>query len=654
MPRNLLNKIVISSLVTAALLCADALEFAPMQIESAPLKSNELDAPESVEIFTGEQIRAAHALSLYAFINTHSSVFALPSYGNPVTQKLDLHGYGIGDGYQNIVITLNGRRLNNVDLVPQLLSAIAPDAIERIEIIKGSGIVTGGDGANAGAIHITTRQDDGASVMAYAGFYSTFGGALQAAHVDNDYRLSASGEVFRTAGTRHINALMDRDEQKLGNGRVDLAVMPFDALELRLGAMASRSDVTYGGHLTQDEYDDQPSQPGSTNFGATRQEYDSDAYDAGITYTPTSQLSLNVDAFKEKKKQYYVTYLTTAHYEYDSLRASADYNDDAVSATLGTQFFDGKRQQGATAFAARNETTKQNLAGYVQAQYRNGGHTLKGGYRYEKVDYDYASPGKSLNENHTLHGAEAGYNYQYDNKQSVFASYQRGFQAPGIDRFFAPDFSTTPAGSKFNGFIQPMKTNTFTLGYNRFTDVYRFKISAYYVDLQNEIYYYADPAFIASVNTNIDRSHKWGIDLYDKWMITDQFHAMLNYNYVDAVIDEEKQNGEDFKNKKLPGVANHTVKASLMFFPSKAFSVTFTQLYRSRSYAMNDFGNRFAQRQQEIASTDVGANYERDNYALFFKINNLTNRANGLWISDDVIYPVNFTTTATAGLKLVF
>jgi len=82
----------------------------------------------------------------------------MPTFGSPFTQKLDMRGYGIGNGYQNIVIRVNGRKLNNVDMVPQLLSSISPNQIEKIEIIKSSGIVEGGDGANAGVINIITKK----------------------------------------------------------------------------------------------------------------------------------------------------------------------------------------------------------------------------------------------------------------------------------------------------------------------------------------------------------------------------------------------------------------------------------------------------------------------------------------------------------------
>ena len=45
---------------------------------------------------------------------------------------------------------------------------------------------------------------------------------------------------------------------------------------------------------------------------------------------------------------------------------------------------------------------------------------------------------------------------------------------------------------------------------------HKLKLSAYYADLRNEIYYHAS----SWTNTNIDQSHKYGIDLSDQWLIS--------------------------------------------------------------------------------------------------------------------------------------
>ena len=58
-----------------------------------------------------------------------------------------------------LVVTLNGRRLNNIDTAGPEIAGVNINDIERIEITKGSGSVIYGDSAMAGAIHFYTKKN---------------------------------------------------------------------------------------------------------------------------------------------------------------------------------------------------------------------------------------------------------------------------------------------------------------------------------------------------------------------------------------------------------------------------------------------------------------------------------------------------------------
>lgn len=109
-------------------------------------------------------------------------------------------------------------------------------------------------------------------------------------------------------------------------------------------------------------------------------------------------------------------------------------------------------------------------------------HSFKAGYRYENVSYAYSDIAQNLKDDNALNGVELGYNYMLDTQKSIFFNYAHAYQAPDVDRFFS-------YGGAFNGFINPMTSDSFTLGYNHITAVNKFKISAYYVDLTDEINY---------------------------------------------------------------------------------------------------------------------------------------------------------------------
>ena len=646
-----MKKKILLSLLASTILVAQDIELKPLQITSTAIQTDELKSTDAVEIYTSEDIQKAHVQNIYEFLNQQTSVIAMPSYGNPFSQKLDMRGYGIEDGYQNIIVTLDGRKINNIDMIAPLLGSISPSSIEKIEIIKSGGIVIGGDGANAGVINITTKKNNDKELSIYGGSYKTLGGAFYLGHGDEKLSLSASGEAQKSDGIRHINSSTERDEKKLSTVAFNAAYLPIDKVELRAGAATAQVDVIYASYLTLDEYNEDVKQAGATNWGATEQKFDTDAINAGVSYYANQKLSLHADARHEEKRSTYITYSSIADYDYDSAKMSVDFKDDFFSISFGVDMFEGKRDSHANSYAIANETTKENLASFVMSNFNFGNHSIKAGARIEKIEYGYDDALSNLKDDYSLLGSELGYNYALDKKSSVFLNYAHAYQAPDIDRFFNKDWL---GNVSFNGFIDPMKTDSFTLGYNNITSKNKFKISLFYIDLEDEIYYYADPSYISSKNTNIDKSHKYGFDVYDKFIISDIFNLALNYNYVKAKIDEEIQNGKNYAGKNLPGVSNHNAKATLSYLPTSSIAFALTQSYRSKAYAANDFENNFAQKQDAYTSTDISATYTKDTLELFAKINNLFNQKNGLWVEDNAIYPVDFTTTAMAGLKLKF
>jgi iron complex outermembrane receptor protein len=639
------TKKILLSLLASTILVAQNIELKPLDVTSTAIKTDELKSTDAVEIYSAKDIEDAHVQNLYEFLNQQTSVITMPSYGNPFTQRLDMRGYGITDGYQNIVVTIDGRKINNIDMVPPLLSAISPASIERLEIVKSSGIVTSGDGANAGAINIITKKKSAKEISLYMGTHGTASGSFYLGHSDEKLSISAGGEAQKSNGVRNINSSGDKDENSLKSGVFNLSYTPLNELELRAGASFARADVIYGGYLSLDEYNSDPKQAGATNWGATEQEFDTDALSGGLSYYINDKISFDFDANREEKRSNYITYASIADYVYNSAKAAFNYEGKNIAVVAGVDVFEGER----TAYG--NKTNKDNIAGFVIGNFSFENHSIKAGVRVEEVSYKYEDTTSSLKDDHSLYGVELGYNYAFDAQKSVFANYAHAYQAPDIDRFFNKDWF---GNVSFNGFIKPMKTDSFTIGFNYIRPNNKLKISLFYIDLKDEIYYYADPTYVNSKNTNIDKSYKYGLDIYDKWLVSDKFNIVLNYNYVQAKIDKEAENGEEYSGNDLPGVSDHNIKATLSYLPNKNTTLALSQVYRSEAYAANDFNNDFAQKQNAYKSTDISLTYTKDSLELFAKINNLFNQKNGLWIEDDAIYPLNFATTAVAGFKLRF
>lgn len=600
-------------------------------------------APYASEVHTRLMIEASGATTLYDYLSQHTSVNVMPSYGNRYTPLLDMRGYGTSSGYQNIVVTLDGRRLNNIDGMPQLLGAIPLTDIDRIEITKGSGSVMFGDGATAGTIQIYTRPHTGTSIEASLGNSGGRGVSATAGLRKDVISLSASADYAGLDGYSEPDITGQRDSSSNRTWRGSLELRPVDHLKLNLDGSSTRIDTRYVGYLSQAQFDADPAQNGGKTY--THQMLDSDQWGLGVAAELASGWKLTAKHNREDKRSLYSSGWG-ANYDYNSDDLALQYQGGALDATAGVQTFDGTRVGSA------DHTRKNNTGWYAQARYRLGETTLSAGARAEDVAYTYTpDAGAMLKANHKLNAWDIGVNQRLDERLSLFANYNRAFQAPDIDRFFSGvyDANWNLVGMEFNSFISPAISHTVNLGLNHVTAANRLKLTLFRANLDDEIYF--DPATYN--NTNLDKTHKYGLELQDSWRATETLSATLNYAYTRAIIDQASQDSA-YNGKDLPGVPRHGATLGLGWQATSAAHLQITHTWRSSAYAVDDFANNFAQRQAAFQSTDVAFRYRHNNLEWFATVDNLFERKNGLWIQDNVIYPINFTRNWRLGMKAMF
>jgi len=615
----------------------------PIIVTATRHAMSDTDATYASEVHTRADINQSGALGLYDYLDRHTSLTAMPSYGNPFSQKLDMRGYGIGSGYQNIVVTVDGRRLNNIDMSPQLLGAIPLASIQRIEITKGSGSVIYGDGATAGAIHIHTRKDAGLSARLTAGNHGVGSTTLSAGLNEGIAALSINAENYHHDGFSAPDINGQRDSSNSNSARAELTLFPTDMLEFRLGGGQSRIDTTYRGSLSEEQFNEDPTQNGAASY--TNQIFNVDELTAGLTAELGSAHRVSFVHSREDKLSEYSSGWQS-EYENRSSELSLLYQQGPVNISSGLQQFEGSR------FGSDSETSKTNRAVYLQGDYALGATTLSLGGRRAEVDYRYESDnGETLKKTEDLSAYDIGFNHRYNQRLSVFANYNDAFQAPDIDRFFSTDWFTMT--TSFNGFIEPAHSRTLNIGLNHERDDSRLKLTTFYSRLEDEIYYYKNGPW-SGINTNIDESHKYGLELQAKYQLSKKFSTSLNYAYTRAVIDSEDEGDGAFDGKELPGVSDHTATLSLGYRPNERSSIDLSHSYRSEAYAAEDFANDFEQKQAAYNSTDIGYRYRVGQMELFAKVENLFEEANGLWIRDDAIYPVSFTRNWRVGVSAQF
>jgi iron complex outermembrane recepter protein len=641
---TIMKKTIIASLVGLALssqlFAAENIDLDEVTVKANRFERKDSETTYASEIHTAKQIETSGAATLYDYLAQQSSVTVLPYFGNKASPSLDIRGYGSENGFQNIVITVDGQRLNNIDLSPQLIGAIPLGNIERIEISKGSGSVVYGDGAMAGAIQIYTKNKTGATISSSLGSFGQKNSYLNAGISEQYIDLSASLAHDSHDGFSKKDINGDKDKFTNNTQNVKLKIKPTENLRFNAEATSARVNTYYIGTLSDAEFKDNPRQNSGNQY--TEQDYDVDQWRLGVEYNITPKLKISATHFREDKRSEFVNFSSESFYDYDSNDIALSYSDDEFSVIGGVQTFDGDRK------SASNVTTKNNKAAFIQGEYQptwlSDALTVSAGVRNEKVKYRYTpSLGTKLSDSKSLDAWDIGANYRFSPELTAFANYNQAFQAPDIDRFFT-FFGT------FNAFIEPAIAKTFNIGLNHHTNKNRLKMTAFRADLDNEIYFNS----VTFTNTNIDASHKYGLELQDHFSFTDDLSAGLIYTYTRAIIDREKDFAGAVNGNDLPGVPKHAVTANLNYKFLEAGNVNLSHAWRDSTYAFNDFTNSATQRQGHYESTNLALSYRYKKAQIFAAVNNIFARENSLQVADDAIYPVDFVRTWRVGFKADF
>ncbi len=627
---------------------------APVMVVSKKIKVSEVGAPFASEVYTKKEIEKSHSKDIYEFLNTQTSISALPSYGNPFAQAIDMRGYGLAAGYENIVITVNGRRLNNIDMSAQLLSSIPLDSIEKIEIIKGSGSVEYGDGANAGAINIITKDYDGAVVKSYVGDNGLWFGSLGAGIKEEKFSISGYIDDYSHDGFKEVSSDGTKDSSWSRNKSLKATLTPIDDLTFNLGKTFSNMHVNYANALTLAQYDESAYIIPNSQYSDTT--YQSDVLNYGVNYKINAYFSVDAQVFDEDKKvnSYYVSSggFINGRYDYKNYDTKINYNNGNLKAVVGLQTFDGEKET-QSAWSPTNTVTKDNLGVYGKIDYTFGSNTLSAGARNESIKYTFQDTATDLSKTYSQNAYDIGYNYKLNSTMSVFTNFNHSFQAPDIDRLFSAtyDASWNYAGSVFNGFIEPMTADTINVGFNYLTAKNKFKATLFFSALDNEIYYNS----AMFTNTNLKETEKKGLELSNTYFLLSNVFTTLNYTYVDTKIIDDG-NGGSYNGREIPGVSPHTLKLSLGYNPIKPITLLASETYKSRSYAIDDFDGSYG-KMESYYVTDLSASYTYKNYEFFAKINNLFDTKNALFSDSGSslgVYPLNYERTFLVGFNARF
>ena len=184
----------------------------------------------NVTVITKEEIEASNAQSVPDILKEALGVYIFDK-NTAKTSVVDMRGFG-DSATSNVLVLVNDRKINAVDISGSDLIQVPIEAVERIEIIRGAGSVLYGDNAVGGVVNIITKKGEGefsGKVGGVYGSYDTRGTDLEVSGEKNDVSYFFYAKYFDQRGFRQNSDVLNNDfSTRLGYELSDKVSMDFN------------------------------------------------------------------------------------------------------------------------------------------------------------------------------------------------------------------------------------------------------------------------------------------------------------------------------------------------------------------------------------------------------------------------------------------
>ncbi|TFW27304.1 TonB-dependent receptor family protein [Massilia horti] len=517
-------------------------------------------APIGATVITAADIRRAGINDVDQAIRKVGGVYGRQSLDGSPDFALDLRGFG-SNSAQNMVIMVDGVRLNENELASTILATIPIDSVERIEINRGGSSVLFGEGATGGVIQIFTRRAGQAgthgSMFAEAGQFNQRDARGSLTHRVGNVSLDAAVQKQQTDNYRANN---DFTQTSFSGG----AQVAYDGGRAGLRLESARQDARFPGSLSLEQFQANPRRTTSPNdFGSL----DRDRIGAFAEYRVGGfELATELSHVKRDVKATYVSDFGTTRIAYASrqtqfsprLRQLSEIGGMPNELVAGVDWTRWQRKTDSEFSRANAHQDAKAL--YLRDELRfnkerDGRVAL--GVRRELFDKDYADPlaFDPAPERGTqgLNAWEVEGSYGVLPQLNLFAKAGQSFRVANVDE------NSYRASS---GLLAPQTSHDIELG-ARLGDAGRqLTARVFRHNLRNEIFF--DPTQNGGwgANTNLDPTRREGFELDGQAALAGNLRASAHLQHVKARFTEGPNAG-----REMVLVPKNVVTARLAWLP---------------------------------------------------------------------------------------
>lgn len=614
-----------SKLLLAALLGAAATAFAQEVQRGREVVVTASRFPEAdetlgpgVQVIRRQDIEQSTAQTVVELLSQEAGIHVRDSLGSP-DWSIDLRGFG-QTGDQNTLVLVDGVRYSEIDTTPAKWSGIPLLAVERIEIFRGDAGVLYGSGATAGVINIITRK---ASQNARAADALLRGGSWHT----GDFQFSGNlgGELL---GLSLAGGALDsrnyRDNNNLQQNGLIMDLRNVDGPHtVYLKAAWDDQDLRNPGLLTIPEFNADPR--GTTTPFDYSQRKAGRADLGGNFDLGFGELAGNLTWRKKTSDAFVFDFgsvvdIETEYYGFlPRLRLPWAAAGFAQSLVLGADLekSDYDRNVSGSFFASQTTATQKVAAAYLQNRTQLARATsLVIGGRTQRVRTEINDPFLApVDQQRTSNAWEITLQQGFASQWSGYARASQGFRVAGVEE---TPFTTGP--------LLPQTSHTYEIGTEWRGPAVRARLTAYTIDLDNEITFNPLAGFFGD-NANLFPTRRRGVELEARGRIAPPLDAFATFTYNDATFREGVYGGVDVAGNRVPLVPRWQMSAGAAWRIGRATLLAGSFVYLDEQLVNNDFANSLSQRIPSYGVLDLKLTHQIRDWTLGLELKNLLDRS---------------------------
>lgn len=609
--------------------------------------------PHSVSVITSEEVARSPYSSVAELLSREAGLNLKSFYGNDKKASIDIRGMG-DTAVSNVLVLIDGVKLNEFDLSGADFSTIALSQIERVEILRGGGSVEYGDGAVGGVINIITKRGNPGQKI--SGFIEATRGSFGQQDLRGNLRASA-GPLATTINLSQLDTDGYRKNSDLRskNGAIEFRLMPNDLYDFYLRISSHRDEHGFTGYVSREAFRSESGRRG-TRTPNDRGWTDDDSYTLGANLDFEQFGKLTLQATKRQRTNDYVMspnlglpidrqidQIQSERKDY-SLRYDLGFATGPLKHSLVTganrQLGDYARLSGIQLSGVHPERKVGDLDRrglFIKDSIAIPGNvTLVLGARVETFrtmmsDEKYARncsytpgfppiligctpyayrPDNQQGGNWRNHGSEVGLSWKPTNSLDLFASVTHQFRSPNIDELVLSSSD-----------LKPQQGTTSELGVRYDPDKsLSLSLTLFKMRNEDEIYFGPPAAGGLAVNRNYDEpTVRKGLEFQGKWQMSSQWFSSFNAAYIQPKFDGS---GAD-----IPHVPRQAANFNLRWTPQQALSLSVGLRYVGSRYDGDDITNTAFAKLSAYTLVDAALSYGLKQWELMAGVNNLFDQA---------------------------